>query len=51
MSKTSKIILVIACLAIVGLLIFAAVSEGYLGTVDCMDCHSTGLIDDVACAT
>ena len=51
MSKTSKIILVIACLAIVGLLIFAAVSEGYLGTVDCMDCHSTGLIDDVACET
>ena len=38
MSKTSKIVLAIASLAIVGLLIFAFVSGGHLGTVACMDC-------------
>ncbi len=38
MSKTSKIVLAIASLAIVGLLIFAFVSGGHLGTVPCMDC-------------
>ena len=38
MSKTSKIVLAIASLVIVGLLIYAAVSGGYLGTVPCMDC-------------
>ena len=39
MSKTSKIVLAIACLAIVGLLVYAAVSGGYLGTVPCMGCE------------
>ena len=38
MSKTSKIVLAIASLVIVGLLVYAAVSGGYLGTVPCKDC-------------
>ncbi len=38
MSKTSKIVLAIASLVIVGLLVYAAVSGGYLGTVPCMEC-------------
>ena len=51
MSKTNKIVLAVAALVIVGLLIFAAVSGGYLGTVSCMDCHGTGLASDAACET
>ena len=49
MSKTNKIVLAIAAVVIVGLLVFGAISGGYLGTVDCMDCHATGLVDDSAC--
>lgn len=48
MSKTSKIVLAIASLAIVGLLIFAYCTGGYLGTVDCMDCED-GIVHDVSC--
>ena len=51
MTKTNKIVLAIAAVAIIGLLVYGAVSGGYLGTVDCMDCHATGLVDDVACET
>ncbi|MBQ2972202.1 MAG: Na+/H+ antiporter NhaC family protein [Ruminococcus sp.] len=51
MSKTNKIVLAVAALVIVGLLVYAAVSGGYLGTVSCMDCSGTGLVDDVACET
>ena len=51
MSKTNKIVLAVAALVIVGLLVFAAVSGGYLGTVSCMDCHGTGLASDAACET
>ena len=51
MSKTNKIVLAIAAVAIVGLLVFGAVSGGYLGTVSCMDCHATGLVDGEACET
>ena len=51
MSKTSKIVLAIAAVLIVGLLVFGAVSGGYLGTVSCMDCHATGLVDDAVCET
>ena len=51
MTKTKKIVLAVAALVIVGLLIYAAVSGGYLGTVDCMDCHATGVSDDAACET
>ncbi len=49
MSKTSKIVLAIASLAIVGLLIFAYCSGGYLGKVDCMDCSGTGITHDIEC--
>ena len=51
MSKTNKIVLAIAAVVIVGLLVFGAVSGGYLGTVNCMDCHATGLVDGEACET
>lgn len=49
MSKTNKIVLAIAAVVIVGLLVYAALSGGYLGTVSCMDCHGTGLVEEVAC--
>lgn len=51
MSKTKKIVLVIAALAIVGLLIWAAVSGGALGQVKCMDCEGTGIVDSADCET
>ncbi|MBQ8057904.1 MAG: Na+/H+ antiporter NhaC family protein [Ruminococcus sp.] len=51
MSKTNKIVLAVAAVVIVGLLVFGAVSGGYLGTVNCMDCHATGLVDGEACET
>ena len=51
MSKTNKIVLAIAAVVIVGLLVYGAVSGGYLGTVNCMDCHATGLVDGEACET
>ena len=51
MSKTKKIVLVIAAVVIVGLLVFAAVSGGSLGQVKCMDCHSQGVIDGATCET
>ncbi len=51
MTKTKKIVLAVAALVIVGLLIYAAVSGGYLGTVSCMDCHGTGIASDAACET
>ncbi len=38
MSKTNKIVLAIAALVIVGLLVYAAVSGGYLGEVACPEC-------------
>ena len=51
MSKASKIVLAIACVVIVGLLIYVAVSGGALGTVECQDCHGTGLVDGAECET
>lgn len=49
MTKTKKIVLLIACVVIVGLLIYVAVSGGALGTVPCQDCGGTGLIDGADC--
>ena len=51
MTKTKKIVLIIACFVIVGLMVFLAVSDGALATVSCSDCHATGLVDGVACET
>ena len=51
MTKTKKIVLAVAALVIVGLLIYAAVSGGYLGTVSCMDCHGTGIASEATCET
>ena len=54
MTKTKKIVLAIACVVIVGLLIYVGVSGGALGEVQCQDCkddsgHSTGIADHVDC--
>lgn len=51
MTKTKKIVLAVAAVVIIGLMVYAAVSGGYLGTVSCMDCHGTGVVDDAACET
>ncbi len=51
MTKNQKIILLIAVCMILALLIFSAITEGALNTVDCMDCHATGLIDGKDCET
>ncbi len=51
MTKTKKIVLIIACFVIVGLMVFLAVSDSALATVSCSDCHATGLVDGVACET
>ncbi len=51
MSKTSKIVLVIASLVIVGLLIFVATSGRSMGTIPCPDCGATGIVDGADCET
>ncbi len=51
MTKSKKVILAVAIVAIVGLLVFAAVSGASLATVACSDCGSTGLVDGAACET
>lgn len=51
MTKTKKIVLIIACFVIVGLMVFLAVSDSALAMVKCSDCHATGLVDGVACET
>ncbi|MBR3894240.1 MAG: Na+/H+ antiporter NhaC family protein [Clostridia bacterium] len=39
MSKSKKITLIIACVVILALLVFAGVTKGASGTVDCPDCE------------
>ena len=51
MTKTKKIVLVCAAVVIVGLLVWACVSGGSLGTVKCPDCGGSGQIDSAACET
>ena len=51
MTKAKKIVLIVSALAIVGLLVWAVVSGGSLGTVKCPDCGGSGQIDKVACET
>ena len=51
MSKTKKIVLTVAAVLIVGLLVFACINGGYLGTVSCMDCGGAGTLEDAACET
>lgn len=51
MSKSKKIVLAVACLAIVGLMIFAAVTGASNATVKCPECAATGLVDGVECET
>jgi len=49
MSKTKKIVLCIAALAIVGLLVWAVVDGGSLGTVKCPECKGAALADCEVC--
>ncbi len=51
MSTTKKIVLAVAAVVIVGLLVWAVVSGGSLGTVKCPDCGGTGIVDDADCET
>ena len=51
MTKGKKIVLAFACIVIVGLLIYAAVSGGALGTIKCQDCDGAGIVDGVDCET
>jgi len=51
MSTTKKIVLAFTAVVIIGLLVWAVVSGGSLGTVKCPDCGGTGLVDDVDCET
>ena len=51
MSKAKKIVLLVASLIIIGLLIYVGVSGGSLGTVHCMDCSGTGIVDNAPCET
>ena len=51
MSKAKKIVLAFAAVVIVGLLVWACVSGGSLGTVKCPDCGGTGISDSAACET
>ncbi len=51
MTKAKKIILAVTAVVIVGLLVWACVSGGSLGSVKCPDCHGTGQIDKAACET
>ena len=47
--SAKQIALLVAVVVIVAVMIVAGVSEGALGTVNCIDCHSTGLVDGEAC--
>lgn len=51
MTKTKKIVLAVACILIVGLMVFLAVSDSAGATVRCSDCHATGLVDGATCET
>ena len=51
MTKTKKIVLAVAAVLIVGLLVWACVSGGSLGTVKCPDCGGTGQISGAECET
>ncbi len=51
MTKSKKVVLAIAIVAIVGLLVYAAVSGASLATVACSDCGATGVLDEAVCET
>ena len=51
MSKKQRIILCVAAIVIIGLLIFAAVTQGAEGTVSCPDCGGIGTVDGEECET
>ena len=51
MTKSKRIVLCAVAVIIVGLLVYAMVSGGALGTVKCLDCHGEGLVDGDVCET
>ena len=51
MSNAKKIILCLVAVVIVGLLVYALVSGGSLGTVKCPDCQGAGIVDEADCET
>ena len=51
MSKVQKITLAVAAFVIIVMLVFAGVTGGAMGQVDCIDCHSTGLVEGEPCET
>ncbi|MBQ9797715.1 MAG: Na+/H+ antiporter NhaC family protein [Clostridia bacterium] len=51
MSKVQKITLAVAVVVIIALLVVAGVTGGAMGTVNCIDCHATGLVDGATCET
>ena len=51
MTKSNKIILAVAIVAIVGLLAYVGISGASLTTVPCSDCGAAGVIEEVACET
>ena len=51
MTKSKRIVLCAVAVIIVGLLVYAMVSGGALGTVKCLECHGEGLVDGDVCET
>ena len=49
--SAKQIALIAAAVVILVVLIVAGVTKGSLGTVNCIDCHSTGLVGGEACET
>ncbi len=49
--SAKQIALVVAAVVILVVMIVAGVTQGSLNTVNCIDCHSTGLVDGAACET
>ena len=51
MTKSNKIILAVAIVAIVGLLAYVGFTGASLTTVPCTDCGAAGVVEEVACET
>ncbi len=49
--SVKQIALIVAAVLIIAVMIVAGVTKGSLDTVNCMDCHATGMVDGAACET
>ena len=47
--SAKQIALIVATVVIIAVMIVAGVTKGSLGTVNCMDCHGTGIADGTIC--